>query len=113
EIGEGIGRQSLSVKQQGKCMIEVRNAEGKLIATIHESEAFAELLDNFELQTRLYNRLNPPENIIGSGMIYGVNQSLIDTLVYAAEQLREIRKKFGDTRGNLYPVNIPFPDDQQ
>jgi len=88
-------------------MIEVRDPDGKLLATIHDPEGFARLLDTFEEQTRRYIVLTPPQGI----GIFGANQNYLDVMIDNANTLRAIRARFGDTREHLYPLPDSLLDD--
>jgi hypothetical protein len=82
-------------------MSEVLNERGKSIATIHDPEAFAQLLDTFEKKLKLYFRLLPPQDLSGA-YIYGINENLHVNLKEVIKELRELREQLGDTRKNLY-----------
>jgi hypothetical protein len=88
-------------------MVEIHGEDGKLIATIHDTAAFSQLLDNFERLLHDYSPLKSPLKNLIPHLIYRVDQNTIDFAVDAANRLRELRKQFGDSRDDLYPTDIP------
>jgi hypothetical protein len=86
-----------------KRMVEILNQQGERIATIHDSEAFAQLLDEFERFFERYGDLYFPVTRFISNVNFIVNEGMIYDAKDAAENLERIRRQFGDTRDNLYP----------
>jgi hypothetical protein len=83
-------------------MTEIHNREGKLIATIHDPEAFAQLVDEFEELLKRYRVITCPLSRLPNFASL-VGQSAIDDAITAAENLEQMRRQFGDTHDNLYP----------
>lgn len=93
-------------------MTEVFTEEGKLIATIHDPMAFAQLLDKFEVLLQDYSPLQAPLKNLIPHLKFLVDQNTIDSAVEAASSLRELRRRLGDERDDLYPVDIPNAGEQ-
>ncbi len=88
-------------------MVDVHNKEGKIIATIHNPEAFAQLLDEFEQALRDYSVISSPFTRIVPDLSSLVGQDAVDQAKSAAGTLEQIRLRFGDTRTNRYPIEFP------
>lgn len=88
-------------------MSEIYDEDGKLIATIHDPVAFAQLLDKFEKFLHYYSPAQSPLKALIPHLKLFVDQNTINLAKEAARLLRELRREFGDNREGLYPVDIP------
>jgi hypothetical protein len=89
--------------------MEIRSKDDRLIATIHDPSAFAELLDDFEHLLQRYSFVKSPLREIIPHLEQRVDLNIIHMASEAADQLRELRKRCGDTRDNLYPIDFDLP----
>ena len=89
-------------------MVEIHTSDGKLVATVHDEQAFLEWLDNFEELVTLYNQLQPINILkLANPTAFIVSEGVVDEAIDAAIRLSDLRKKFGDLRDDLYPTDIP------
>ncbi len=88
-------------------MIEVRNSQGEIIAIIHDPEAFAQLLDEFEKAFNEYGLMAHPVTRLIENVNYLVGPHMIDNAIYSTAVLEMIRQQLGDIRSDLYPTDFP------